>query len=68
MNSSDALYFLLTGDTFDGKKACETRLVYEAVPRAQLRERTEGARQEADGEEPACGWARSSSLFGGSRR
>jgi len=40
MNSSDALYFLLTGDTFDGKKACETRLVYETVPRAQLRERT----------------------------
>jgi trans-feruloyl-CoA hydratase/vanillin synthase len=40
MNPSDALYYLMTGDTFDGKKACETGLVLEAVPRAQLRERT----------------------------
>ena len=40
MNSSDALYYLMTGDPFDGRKASETRLVYEAVPRAQLRDRT----------------------------
>jgi feruloyl-CoA hydratase/lyase len=40
MNPSDALYYLMTGDTFDGKKASETRLVLESVPRAQLRERT----------------------------
>jgi trans-feruloyl-CoA hydratase/vanillin synthase len=40
MNSSDALYYLMTGDSFDGKKASETRLVNEAVPRALLRERT----------------------------
>jgi len=40
MNPSDALYYLMTGDSFDGKKASETRLVKEAVPRAQLRERT----------------------------
>lgn len=40
MNTSDALYYLMTGDPFDGKKAAETRLVNEAVPRAQLRERT----------------------------
>ncbi len=40
MNPSDALYYLMTGDTFDGKKAMEIGLVKEAVPRAQLRERT----------------------------
>lgn len=40
MNTSDALYYLMTGDTFDGKKAAATRLVNEAVPHAQLRERT----------------------------
>ena len=40
MNTSDALYYLMTGETFDGKKAMETGLVKDAVPRAQLRERT----------------------------
>jgi trans-feruloyl-CoA hydratase/vanillin synthase len=40
MNPSDALYYLMTGDSFDGKKASATGLVREAVPRAQLRERT----------------------------
>lgn len=40
MNASDALYYLMTGDAFDGKKASETRLVNESVPREQLRERT----------------------------
>lgn len=36
----DALYYILTGDPFDGKKAAEMRLVNYAVPRAQLREET----------------------------
>jgi len=40
MNPSDALYYLMTGDSFDGKKASETGLVRQAVPRAQLREAT----------------------------
>jgi len=40
VNTSDALYYLMTGDPFDGRKASEMRLVNEAVPRAQLRERT----------------------------
>jgi trans-feruloyl-CoA hydratase/vanillin synthase len=40
MNTSDALYYLMSGDSFDGKKASETGLVLEAVPRAKLRERT----------------------------
>ncbi len=40
MAPGDALYYLMTGETFDGRKASETRLVKEAVPRAQLREHT----------------------------
>jgi trans-feruloyl-CoA hydratase/vanillin synthase len=41
MTTSDALYYLMTGETFDGRKAAAMRLVNEAVPRAKLRERTE---------------------------
>lgn len=36
----DALYYILTGDPFDGKKAAEMKLVNFAVPRAKLREET----------------------------
>jgi trans-feruloyl-CoA hydratase/vanillin synthase len=37
----DALWFIMTGETFDGRRAAEMRLVNEAVPRDQLRARTE---------------------------
>jgi trans-feruloyl-CoA hydratase/vanillin synthase len=40
VNQSDAMYYLMTGDTFDGRKAATMRLVNESVPRAQLREHT----------------------------
>ncbi|WP_408007974.1 p-hydroxycinnamoyl CoA hydratase/lyase [Pseudalkalibacillus sp. A8] len=40
MNQRDALYYIMTGEPFDGKKAAETGLVNESVPRDQLRERT----------------------------
>ncbi len=40
MNQRDALYYIMTGETFDGKKAAAMGLVNEAVPREQLRERT----------------------------
>jgi trans-feruloyl-CoA hydratase/vanillin synthase len=40
MTYRDALYYILTGDTFDGKQAAEMRLVNFAVPRAQLRDET----------------------------
>ena len=40
MMPADAQYYLLTGDQFNGRKAAETRLVNESVPRAQLRART----------------------------
>src|SRR5690606_9430536 len=40
MGYRNALYYAMTGETFDGRKAAEMGLVNEAVPRAQLRERT----------------------------
>lgn len=40
MNRRQALYYIMTGNPFDGKKAAEMGLVNEAVPRAKLRERT----------------------------
>lgn len=40
MNQRDALYYLMTGETFNGRKAAEMGLVNEAVPKEQLRERT----------------------------
>lgn len=36
----DAIYYVMTGEQFDGRKAAELRLVNEAVPHAELRERT----------------------------
>jgi len=41
MMPADALYYLMTGETFDGRRAAAMRLVNEAVPGAQLRARTE---------------------------
>jgi trans-feruloyl-CoA hydratase/vanillin synthase len=40
VSSRDALWFIMTGDTFDGRRAAEMRLVNEAVPAAELRART----------------------------
>ncbi|MFE2043372.1 p-hydroxycinnamoyl CoA hydratase/lyase [Streptomyces sp. NPDC059477] len=39
MSLRDALYYSMTGETFDGRKAAEMRLVTEAVPADRLRER-----------------------------
>jgi trans-feruloyl-CoA hydratase/vanillin synthase len=39
MNQRDCLYYIMTGETFDGKRAREMGLVNEAVPKAQLRDR-----------------------------
>ena len=41
VSQSDALYYLMTGETFDGRKAAQMRLVNESVPLAQLRAHTE---------------------------
>jgi trans-feruloyl-CoA hydratase/vanillin synthase len=40
MNQRAALYYVMTGENFSGAKAASMGLVTEAVPRAQLRERT----------------------------
>lgn len=40
MNPRDALYYAMTGETFDGRKAAEMRLVNSAVPADQLRDAT----------------------------
>ncbi len=40
MSHRDAMYYVLSGETFDGRKAADMRLVNEAVPLAKLRART----------------------------
>ena len=40
IGARDALYYVMTGETFDGAKAARMGLVNEAVPAAALRDRT----------------------------
>jgi len=40
MNQRNALYYVMTGETFDGRKAAEMGLVNESVPKSALRKRT----------------------------
>jgi trans-feruloyl-CoA hydratase/vanillin synthase len=40
MSYRNALYYIMTGETFDGQKAAQMGLVNESVPREKLRERT----------------------------
>jgi feruloyl-CoA hydratase/lyase len=40
MNHRDALYFIMTGEPFDGRTAAQKGVVNFAVPRAELKERT----------------------------
>ncbi len=41
MGQRDTMYYVMTGETFDGRKAASMGLVNEAVPRAQLRSRVD---------------------------
>jgi trans-feruloyl-CoA hydratase/vanillin synthase len=41
MSQRDALYYIMTGETFDGRKAAAMNLVNEAVPLKDLRKRTQ---------------------------
>ncbi|MCW2362566.1 MULTISPECIES: p-hydroxycinnamoyl CoA hydratase/lyase [Sphingobium] len=41
MNHRDSLYYIMTGDPFDGRKAAEMGLVNRSVPLADLRAETE---------------------------
>ena len=45
----NALYYIMTGDNFDGKRAAEIGLVNFAVPKAELQGPHARARQETDG-------------------
>ena len=42
MSARDAMYYVMTGETFDGRRAAEMRLVNESVPLAELKARTTG--------------------------
>jgi len=53
MNLRDAMYYVMTGETFDGRKAAQMGLVNEAVPRTQLRERTRALAKTLLGKNPA---------------
>jgi trans-feruloyl-CoA hydratase/vanillin synthase len=52
MNLRNAMYYVMTGKTFDGKKAAEMGLVNEAVPLANLREHTRELAKELLGKNP----------------
>lgn len=41
MNHRDSLYYIMTGENFDGRKAAEMGLVNRSVPLAELRAQTE---------------------------
>jgi len=40
ISARDAMWYTITGETFDGRKAAEMRLVNESVPLARLKDRT----------------------------
>jgi len=52
MPHRDAMYYATTGETFDGRKAAEMRLVNEAVPAERLRARTVELAQVLAGKNP----------------
>jgi trans-feruloyl-CoA hydratase/vanillin synthase len=45
VSQRDALYYIMTGETFDGRQAAAMRLVNEAVPLTELRARTKALAQ-----------------------
>ena len=56
MSQRDALYYIMTGETFDGRKAAAMNLVNEAVPLQGLARAHQGARRDPDGARtrPCC--------------
>lgn len=57
VSHSDAMYYIMTGDTFDGRRAAEMRLVYASVPGAQLREHTAALARKLMEKNPHVLWA-----------
>jgi feruloyl-CoA hydratase/lyase len=45
MSERDALYYIMTGETFDGKRAAQMRLVNESLPRKDLKGRVRSLAQ-----------------------
>jgi trans-feruloyl-CoA hydratase/vanillin synthase len=52
MGMRDCMYYAMTGESFDGKRATQMRLVNESVPLAQLRERTRALAKTLLGKNP----------------
>ncbi len=52
VSTRDALWFIMTGETFDGARAAQMRLVNEAVNADRLRERTREVAQKLAGMNP----------------
>jgi len=52
MNQRDALYYIMTGETFDERRAAQMGLVNEAVPKAQLKKRTRALARTLLGKNP----------------
>ncbi len=52
MSQRDALYYIMTGETFDGRKAAAMNLVNEAVPLNDLRRRTKELAEVLKGKNP----------------
>ncbi len=53
MRHRDAMYYIMTGHPFDGKKAAEMGLVNESVPKSKLRERTRALAMDLKAKNPA---------------
>jgi trans-feruloyl-CoA hydratase/vanillin synthase len=53
VGSRDALFYIMTGRTFDGRRAAEMGLVNHSVPRARLRAEVEELARELLGKSPA---------------
>jgi trans-feruloyl-CoA hydratase/vanillin synthase len=53
VGTRDALLYIMTGRTFDGRRAAEMGLVNWSVPRERLREEVEGLARELLGKNPA---------------
>ncbi len=52
MSQRDCLYYIMTGETFDGRKAATMGMVNEAVPLKDLRERTRALARNLMGKNP----------------
>ena len=52
MNQADALYYIMTGDPFDGKKAAAMGLINAAVPAEELRDATRALAKKLLGKNP----------------